>query len=149
MRLSIAVIALLSIGVSPAFAHKLYVEAKPYTDHIRVEAYYEDDTPAQEAKIKIRKDDVVVAEGRTDEKGVWTCTLPPGHYSVRAETLGHAADATIDVPARAEDVVQPVDDQRAENTRLPLRRVILGLGIITGVTVLSYVLRHRARGTRR
>jgi hypothetical protein len=148
MRLSIVAIALLTLGASPAFAHKMYVEGKPLTDHVRVEAYYEDDTPAQEAKIKILKDDAVVAEGRTDEKGVWTCVLPPGHYSVRAETLGHAANCVIEVPVRAEEVVPPSDDQRAANTRFPIWRVALGLAIIGTLSFLGYVLRHRAKSAR-
>jgi hypothetical protein len=145
MRLSIAAIAFLTVGASHAFAHKMYVEAKVLTDHIRVEAYYEDDTPAQEAKVKILKDDAVVAEGRTDERGVWTCTLPPGHYSARAETLGHAANGEFDVPERTADVVEPSDDQRAANTSFPVWRVVIGLAIIGTLSLFGYILRHRAR----
>jgi hypothetical protein len=148
MRVLIAAIAFLSLGATPAFAHKLYVEAKPRTDHVHVEAYYDDDTPAQEAKITIHKDDAVVAEGRTDEKGVWNCTLPPGHYTVKAETLGHAANEVFDVPAQLEEVAQPTDDQRADNTRFPIWRVIIGLGIITTLSLLSYCLRHRTKCNR-
>jgi hypothetical protein len=148
MRVSIAAITLIALGATPAFAHKLCVEAKPRTDHVHVEAYYDDDTPAQEAKITIHKGDAVVAEGRTDEKGVWTCMLPPGHYTVRAETLGHAAKETFDVPERVEEVAQPSDDQRAENTQFPIWRVVLGLGIIAAATTILYALRHRARCTR-
>jgi hypothetical protein len=147
MQFSIAAIVFLSLGASHAFAHKMYVEAKPLTDHVRVEAYYDDDTPAQEAKIKILKDDAVIAEGRTDEKGVWTCTLPPGHYSVRAETLGHAAHGVIEVPARAEEVVPSSDDQRTANTRFPVWRVVIGLAVIGTLSFIGYVLRYRAKST--
>src|SRR5262245_27089417 len=145
MRVSIAVMVLLSFGVSPAFAHRLCVEAKVRTDHVRVEAYYDDDTPAQEAKITIHKGDAIVADECTDEKGVWTCTLQPGHYTVSAETLGHAANDILDVPERATEVVQPTDDLRAANTRFPVWRVVLGLGIITALTILGYGLRHRMK----
>lgn len=140
------VVALLFLSVSPAFAHKLYVEAKLGTDTVRFEAYYEDDTPAQQARITVSKDDAVVAEGRTDEKGVWTCSLAPGSYRVRAETLGHAADATLEVPDKPVDIsAPPGPDDHAANTHTPWSRVILGLGIIAGVTILGYVLTRTAK----
>lgn len=141
-----ALIGLL-FAADSAFAHKFYVEAK-LAEPIRIEAYFEDDTPAQEAKIIVRQGETIVAEGRTDEKGVWTCTLPPGNYQVRAETLGHAAETTLGVPDKPVEPIAATDNQRTENTRTPLRRLVMGLGIIAGVTIVSYVLRQRSRASR-
>ena len=71
-------------------------------DRLRVEAYYDDGTPAQEAKVTVRRADQVVVEGRTDDKGVWTCPRPePGTYTVRVVSVGHAADPETVVVAGA------------------------------------------------
>src|SRR5438309_3899829 len=111
MRLAFALIEFLFAGNS-AFAHKLYVEAKP-SDPVRFEAYYEDNTPAQEAKITVFQGETVIAEGRTDAEGIWTCSLPAGHYQVKAETLGHGAQTTLDVREKPAEVVN--GDRRAVN----------------------------------
>src|SRR5262245_49199303 len=99
MRIPLIAVAFVLAGSTPAFAHRLHVEAKVAGDQLRVEAYYSDDTPAQEARITITRGDQPVAEGRTDERGVWTCPRPaPGTYTVRAESAGHAARETLVVP---------------------------------------------------
>ena len=91
MRL-LLIMTVLLVGSSPACAHRLNVRAKIDGDQVRIEAFYDDDMPAQEARITIADGDQIVAAGQTDEKGVWTCACPkPGSYTVRAESVGHAA----------------------------------------------------------
>jgi nickel transport protein len=142
-----SLIMLLFVFVAPAFAHKLCVEPKFVGDHIRVEAFYEDNTPAQEAKITVRNGGAVVAEGRTDEKGVWTCTLPPGDYTVKAETLGHVADpqpvTVAEKPAESPSSVE--SDDHADKTRTPWGRIALGLGIIVGAAALGLLFKRALR----
>ena len=135
MRLPLLITAALMVWCSPAFAHRLHVDAKPTDEHIRVEAYYDDDTPAQEARITIRLGEQLIAEGRTDEKGVWTCPCPaPGTYTVRAESAGHAATTTLPVPQGQEAVVEPSpEDDRASRTRTPWARLAAGLAVIGGL----------------
>src|SRR4051794_2601266 len=99
MRLSLLIAVAILAGPAPVFAHRLHVEPKATGDQIRVDVFYDDDTPAQEAKVTIRLGDRTVAEGRTDDKGVWTCPRPkPGTYTVWAESVGHAATETLPVP---------------------------------------------------
>ena len=87
------------IGASPLYAHRLLVDPKVEGDQLRVEVYYDDDTPAQDAKVTVRRGDTLIAEGRTDEKGVWTCPKPaPGSYAIRAESTGHVAKKTLVIP---------------------------------------------------
>src|SRR5439155_1332275 len=82
MRLLIAATVLLA-GSSPAFAHHLLSKATLVGDRLRVEAYYDDGTPSQEAKVTVRQGDRVVVEGRTDDTGVWTCAgTPPGSNAI-------------------------------------------------------------------
>jgi nickel transport protein len=156
MRYSVTV-ALFVVLTSPAFAHKLELVARLVGDQLRVEAFYADDTPAQEAKVTVSIEGKVVADGRTDEKGVWTCPKPaPGTYSVRVESVGHAAKETLVIAdaAQASDAVSSAAEPestapsessaRFAKTATPWRRIALGLGLIAGVSVLSYVLRKNA-----
>ncbi|HJZ93588.1 MAG TPA: carboxypeptidase-like regulatory domain-containing protein [Gemmataceae bacterium] len=149
MRFSLAALVVVALA-SPAFAHKLELVSKQVGDQLRVEAFYADDTPAQEAKVTVSIEGNVVAEGRTDEKGVWTCPKPaPGTYSVRVESVGHAAKETLVIAdaalaAEPESTAPAESSARFAKTATPWRRIALGLGLIAGVSILSYVLRKNA-----
>jgi len=145
MRTLILAATLLLVGTSPAFAHRLLSTPRIVGDQLRVEAYYSDDTPAQEAKVTVSRGDEVVAEGRTDEKGAWTCPRPkPGTYTVRVTSTGHAADPeTVVVPAEEETVAAPPADERERRTRTPWARLGAGLGIIGGLGI-AWLLARRA-----
>ena len=67
---TIITIAVTLLATSPALAHRLNVRAKVIGDQVRVEAFYDDDTPGQEAKVTLKLGDELVAEGLTDDKGV-------------------------------------------------------------------------------
>jgi len=147
VRLRLLVIAFLLAGSSPAFAHRLHVDPKVAGDQVRVEAFYDDDTPAQEAKITVTLGDQTIAEGRTDEKGVWTFAKPaPGTYLVRAESVGHAATEALvvpepDQPPPAEPT--PPTDERARRTHTPWGRLAVGLAMIGGLW-LAWAISRRA-----
>ena len=148
MRLPVLAATLLLAGSSPAFAHRLHSGLKLTDDQLRVEAYYSDDAPAQEAKVTVLRGDEVVAEGRTDERGIWTCPRPqPGTYTVRVLSEGHAAaPETIVVPGPGPaPVVGPAPADREERTRTPWGRLGLGLGIIVGLA-LGWLAARRALG---
>jgi nickel transport protein len=154
MRLPLLVTALLLTGTSSAFAHRLHVDPKIVGDQLRVEAYYDDDTPAQDARITVRAGDVTVAEGRTDDKGVWTCPKPTGgKYTVRAESVGHAATETLDIGDFAAAAEPPATDepksaQRLANTRTPWRNLAVGLGLLGTVCVAWLFTRKAANPAR-
>jgi len=148
MRLPLLVTALLLSGTTSAFAHRLHVDPKVVGDQLRVEAYYDDDTPAQEAKITVRSGDMTVAEGRTDEKGVWTCPKPAaGKYTVRAESVGHAATESLDINEIAASEPVASDEsksaQRLANTRTPWRNLAVGLGLL-GTVCLGWLFTRKA-----
>jgi hypothetical protein len=141
MRSSLPVLVLL-IGAAPAFAHKLYVDPTLVGDRLRVEVYYDDDTPAQDAQVTVLFGDENLATGRTDEKGVWSCPAPgPGTYLVRAESLGHAAKETVVIPDPAAEPLPP-PESRSARTRTPWRNLALGIGLIGGAVLLARVLRR-------
>ena len=60
-----------------ASAHALGAEAKLKGGRVHLEAYYDDDTAADGARVKAEGGGKVVAEGRTDEKGRWSFAAPP------------------------------------------------------------------------
>jgi nickel transport protein len=145
MRSSLPLLVVL-IGAAPAFAHKLHVDPTIVGDRLRVEVYYDDDTPAQKAKVTVFFGDEQLATGKTDDKGVWTCPAPgPGTYLVRAESLGHAAKEAVVIPDPAAEPL-PAPESRAVRTRPPWRNLALGLGLIGGVVLLSRLLRRTPAG---
>ena len=98
----------------PAYAHKLLIEARVDGDRVRFEAYFDDDTPAQDARLLVENaKQEIVAEGKTDERGVWNCPLPaPGKYLVRADLLGHQAKRDLLIGDRAEKQDEGAKPQR-------------------------------------
>ena len=106
---------------------------------IRVEVYFDDDTPAQEARVVLLEGDRIVASGKTDERGVWNCPKPaPGLYSIKVESTGHAATESISIEPSAIDSRQSNEDSaqdREAKTRTPWIRLVLGWGVIGGLAI--------------
>ncbi len=91
-----------------AFAHRMMLEAK-VDGEVKIVVGYEDETPAEGATVRLRNAaNVVVAEATTDETGTCTFARPsPGKYLLIAEDdTGHRATLELDLPGRAEDVVE-------------------------------------------
>ncbi len=83
-----------------AEAHAVGVSAKLKEGKVVVEAYFDDDTPAVDAKITVTDlAGMMVAEGKTDAKGVWSFPPPsPGKYRVAVDAgAGHRASDTITI----------------------------------------------------
>lgn len=108
-RLLVATVCLLA-APSAALAHGIGVEAKLKGDRVAVEALFDDDTSAAEAKVVVTTEDgKVVAEGKADAKGMWSFpALAPGKYKVVVNAGGgHLAKTTITIPARTAAVPSP------------------------------------------
>ncbi|MBO0699768.1 MAG: carboxypeptidase regulatory-like domain-containing protein [Zavarzinella sp.] len=147
------VVFVLLVGASPAFAHNLMTDSRMVGGRLRVEVFYDDNTPAQDAKVSVKNGDATVAEGRTDEKGVWVWEKPsPGTYTVHGQSVGHASRPetveikNADIPPRdasADPGPPPESVTRAAKTRTPWRNLALGLGLIAGAILLSQIFRRR------
>ncbi len=84
-----------------ASAHAVGIEAKLKGKTVAIEAYFDDDTPAADAKITVEDESKkVIAEGTTDAKGGWSFPVPqPGKYTVLLDAgFGHSTKTTITVP---------------------------------------------------
>jgi hypothetical protein len=153
----------LLISPSKALAHALGVSCKIRGDKVEVEAYYDDDSPAQNAKVQVVNARAeTVADGVTDKDGNWSFPTPSaGTYEVRVNAGGgHHARKTITVPAAAKPSPTPDEPPptpaeptitdgptRSEFTRTPWLQVAVGLLIIAGlggVFLLASVLRKKA-----
>ncbi len=130
--------AFLVLAISPAFvhAHALGVDCKLKDGKVHVEAFYDDDSAAHDAKVQVLDaTEKVVAKGMTDKKGLWSFDAPePGKYVVHVDAgAGHRAKKTIEIPTaapRATDETVSVGATRAEFTSFPWLKVGIGLGAI-------------------
>ena len=149
MRSSLPLVALL-LATQAALAHNLMTDPRMVGGRLRVEVFYDDDTPAQGAQVIVRSGDETVAEGRTDEKGVWVWEKPlPGAYTVHGQSLGHASrPETVEIAES--DISRTTTDAaresaaRAARTGTPWRNLALGLGLIGAVVVLGRLRRRTA-----
>jgi hypothetical protein len=83
-------------------AHGLGAECKVNGDRVEVEAYFDDDSAARNANVRVEDaDQQLVAEGRTDARGCWSFPAPaPGSYRVTVDAgAGHRTRLTITLPA--------------------------------------------------
>ena len=154
--------ALLSIGTSAflanlAAAHALLVDCNLRNSKVEVEAFYDDDTPAAKARVKvINADEQMVAGGFTDQNGSWSFAMPaPGKYVVVVDAgAGHRKEKTIEVPARPDESMAPKNEapigdesKRDDLTRIPWLKIAIGLVIIGGLSgafLLSSMMRKNA-----
>ncbi len=147
MRFVIPLAFLLVLPVV-ASAHAIGVDARIVGEMVRVEVYFDDDTPAHEAKVEVLDGEkAVMAEGRTDEKGHWTFAKPkPGKYTVRVDAGdGHAAKTVIAIPGEVEESKSLSEGPSRESftgwQRLACTGV--GLAIIAGLTAALRLARRR------
>jgi hypothetical protein len=148
------IVVLCLISAAPAFAHRMIVDPRVRGDHIHVEVFFEDGTLAQDTKVTVVAGDKIVAEGRTDEKGIWNCPLPAaGTYLVKAENAGHAAMDTVVVPEAAAAVKSaPADEQlsdHSDKTGTQWLGLAIGLGLIGVLGLLWLVARRLAKNQSR
>ncbi len=156
-----AAVFVLLLAVQPTAAHGLGAECKVHGGRVEVEAYFDDDTVAADAAVVVRDAaQAIVAEGRTDAKGLWSFAAPDaGIYRVTVDAgAGHRTTLRIKVPERTDAPGPTVtaasgecdcctDDSKADAgpaeavisdgpsravfTRLPWAKVALGLSAIT------------------
>lgn len=91
-----------------ARAHSMLVEAKVEA-MLRVVVGYEDETPAEDAKVTLaRADGSVVAEAKTDATGTCTFARPAaGSYSLIADDgAGHRTAVPLAVPESEAEIAE-------------------------------------------
>jgi len=141
----IVLLTLLAVVLSdrPASAHKILLEARLDGDKLRVEVAFDDDTPAQGARIVIENErNEIVAEGKADERGIWSTPKPvPGSYRIKADSVGHATSRDLligDAPKAEGETPQ----RRKHETGKPWLKAVIGIGAIAVVFAVVWFLRR-------
>jgi nickel transport protein len=124
-------------------AHAIGVQATRVGDRIKVEAFYDDDTPTEQAKVTVlSQDGQTIASGLTDERGLWYFPVPSsGNYSIRVDA-GDGHRATINLNLTLEEITTP-QESRAEATRWKWERTLIGVAVISVATILLWFARGR------
>ena len=140
-RFLVLLVAFLVVAIAPAraSAHDLRAKVKLPGNTVVVEAGFDDDTPAEGAKVVITNaSGIEIASGKTDEKGVYNLPkLPPGKYVATVESLGHRDVVEFEVAESAELF-------EFSNWRLDKRLgLAIGIGGLLAVTVAFWWLRVR------
>jgi hypothetical protein len=147
MTRSLVVVAAAVLGAalapSRAAAHDLQVFVTVSGGNVRVEAGFDDETPAQQAVVAIATPTgQTVASGVTDEKG--SCSieaLPPGQYNAIVEAYGHRDSVPFEVSDSS--IILEYANWRLNKT----------LGLMSGLTVLLLASlafwRYRVKGRAR
>lgn len=131
---------MLALGLTPvqAWAHNIDFEWKQVGERVTVEAFFDDDTPAREARVQLLdQDKVVIASGVTDAKGL--CTLPArvlGEHDLVVDAgAGHRKERKIRIVAvlpsgPTGEVASQGGANREDATAFPWGRIAIGLAVI-------------------
>jgi nickel transport protein len=147
-----AVLATLAFLVtSPAMAHGLNVSLESDAPgapggQVSVVAYFDDDTPAQAAKVVVTENDgTPVVQGSADERGRWAFARPaPGRYRIVVDAAGgHRVHANLVIPAEASASAGIDTPSRAEFTRFPWIGIGAGVGLLAFLAGVSWFVRRR------
>lgn len=151
-RLVLLLAVLLTVCVpNRVLAHALGVTCRLKGEVVEVEVYYEDDTPAANAKVRVRDAQYNdIATGRTDAQGVWSFSRPaPGTYRVSVDAGGghrKLIRLTIPEPTVAAPPASETGDRRETFTAFPWLGVLAGLAIIAalagGALLVGRLRRH-------
>jgi len=139
-----------------AEAHALGAECRIRNDHVELEAYFSDDTPARHAKVEVQDSaGKVIAGGETDDVGRWTFALPPaGEYQVALDAgMGHRKTlalrvASNGIPQGQASLPVGTEPGRKEFTRVPWLRIAYGFAIIGILAFAIHLWQRRTRVSR-
>jgi hypothetical protein len=125
-------------------AHALGVQAKLKDGKLHVEVYYDDNSPAIKATIKVMKGKDEIKTGVTDADGHWSFEAPDaGKYEIHADAgAGHNAKTTLTIPGAVAgidenktSVIIGDSPTREEFTRTPWLEIAIGVGVIAMLCV--------------
>jgi len=146
---TIVALILILAGANGACAHGIGAEATMTDGKVQIQAYFDDDTPARDAKVHVTDDDgKTIAEGKTDEKGHWTFEAPPaGKYHLVVDAgAGHRRKLAVTIPSDAAEAKQVSEgDSRDAFTRIPWSRIAIGLAAIFAASIALPWLLKRIR----
>jgi hypothetical protein len=129
-----------------AAAHDLKMMVDLTVDPVKVAAWFDDDTPAQAARVSVVRDTgEEIAAGVTDDQGRWSFPKPsPGRYRIAVESLGHRDVIRFGVG----EVNGDEEEQLAAEGNMRLNQTLglsIGLTMLLGGSAAFIVLRSRRK----
>jgi hypothetical protein len=123
--------------------HGLHVQAKIVGERWRIEAFFSDDTPAENAKVQILQDQALLKDGTTDEHGLWYTEIPqPGCYRIVVDAgAGHRAEIAFELAVETDEATAGLS--REEWRHRQWLGIPLGLGLILLLILLGKRLSRR------
>jgi hypothetical protein len=138
---AIAAVGVAFLGPNWALAHDLQGRISLHPDAIIVDAWFTDDTPAQEATVSIvdaRGNEVLA--GKTDDKGVCRLrTLGTGKYKAVIELIGHRESIEFEIADTSSAL---------EFTNWRLNKTLglaIGITVLLSATCAFWLMRRRKR----
>jgi hypothetical protein len=155
MRRLVLSMIVVPIAASCACAHDLGAQCRFKGDRVELEAYFDDDTPAASAQVRVLDAErQLLVEGRTDAQGRWSFARPkPGNYRVIVDAgAGHLKKLQLTIPgddalstgaervSPSAPVAVSAEPSREDFTRFPWLPLGAGVAIVCGVAVLAWSL---------
>jgi len=125
-------IVVLTLACNTSDAHRMMLGYN--VKEVQVTALYDDGTPAQGVEIDVMSSGKSIAQGVTDEHGVYTFRpeSSTGELEFISSSAGHRAELSLDL----------VEKKQQDEITLPLR-VAAGLGYLLGVAGLAMIYLSR------
>ncbi|MBL8822736.1 MAG: hypothetical protein JNJ77_09135 [Planctomycetia bacterium] len=130
--------------------HDLCAKVERQGNQLQIEAWFDNDTPADLANVRILQNDIVIRESKTDDRGL--CTMPapdPGKYVLQVHAGGgHRTEVAFTIESQ-------MTEQAAGRTHEEVQQrrwwgTLAGLALIALLTVFARKLipsSHSASGS--
>ena len=125
---------------SRALAHKLLVDCRVVGQELRIDVFYEDDSPADGAKIQLFVGESLLWTAKTDDDGRLMCVSPEsGEYQIRAEHYGHVSQKSFEIKSGDMPSLETKEQHDLDGIRR--YRYLIGLVVIgVGFGIYRWIL---------
>lgn len=131
IRLVGIVVIAWALTESSALAHKLMVDCRVVGQELKIEVFYEDDSPADGAKIQLFVGKAHLWTSKTDDEGRLILAVPEaGEYQIRAEHYGHISNHFLEI--KAGEVRSSKATEQQDPNEIHRYRYLIGLVVIGG-----------------
>jgi hypothetical protein len=116
--------------------HKLCAKVELVGDRLQIEAWYDNDLPADNTQVTLFRDKLIVSEGRTDDRGLCQFPIPAvGSYRVDVNAGGgHRTEALFEIAA---EPVVAAGETKEQSQRRRWLGMTIGLCLIFVSTLLA------------
>ena len=149
---------LILIPLVPAFAHKVNIFAWVDGDTVHTESYFPDGKVVKNGKISVYDSrDTLLLKGVTDEEGLFSFPVPKQDdlTIVLDASMGHRATCILSAEELGGGREAATDGEHTEGSmhhpeeKVPVGRVLCGIGYIIGIMGLVMYFYEKRKGKKR